>query len=215
VPYKDRGKQLRYQVEYVARRRLAFVAGKTCACGAPATNVYSPGVSLRNVWQLSAERRAVRLAGAIAACERCLRAWIGSRASHPSRTHGATSCYAKGCRCPTCVESYRAKQRLRVRRPRGRPRKDAPPAIAENLNCCNWCGDLIGASPAQRGRGPSAAEYFHVECHRAVDIFLGWAEPIALLEEIEAHADDHERHGEEALGAAPLFPVVEAVVVTK
>jgi len=107
MAYATRSDQLKYQREWCAKKRAAFMDGKACVvCGSTQSLEVdhidpSEKVSHR-IWTWSAFRRDAELAKCQVLCNGCHK--IKTRAQRPVPEHGTVSRYSgvQKCRCELC-----------------------------------------------------------------------------------------------------------------
>lgn len=114
MPFANKSARLDYQRNWIANRRSAFFAGKSCMeCGSTEQlelDHIDPALKVSHrIWSWSAERRNKELTKCQVLCTDC---HLGKTVSE-SRTSqcGDASMYRRGCRCDRCKFS----QRLRMR----------------------------------------------------------------------------------------------------
>lgn len=92
-----------YARDWIAKRRAAFMEGKTCAdCGATKRlelDHNDPGQKIAHrIWSWSLERRQAEIAKCTIRCKRChTKKHVLAR-----RRHGTARFYIAGCRCELC-----------------------------------------------------------------------------------------------------------------
>lgn len=106
MPYKIREEQVRYQREWVARRRAEFMADKECArCGEKENlqlDHFDPRIKVHhNIWSWSEKRREEELAKCQVLCAKCHR--TKTLAMRRQTRHGQLWMYmGHKCRCDLC-----------------------------------------------------------------------------------------------------------------
>jgi hypothetical protein len=130
MPYRDREAQRKYQREWCARRRAAYLEGKRCAfCNSPdelEVHHFDPAAKVdHKIWSWSAPRRLAELAKCIPVCRPChINRHHEQRPTHCKRGHELTNAnvYVKprtgGKReCRTCRALRRTKPAIQADRP--------------------------------------------------------------------------------------------------
>lgn len=110
MPYADPAKQREYQRTWVAVRRRAFFADKTCEwCGSTddlELHHREPGKKVAHaIWSWGGTQREAEIAKCIVLCRFCHdRAHAQARRVEAELTssHGTIRCYWRGCRCDPC-----------------------------------------------------------------------------------------------------------------
>lgn len=121
MPFKDPEAQRAYQREWVAKRRAAYFADKSCVrCGAvddlqldhidPKTKDARLKTRHTNtIWAWSAANRAIEIAKCQVLCKPCH--WAKTIVDLEYYQHGRPSTYNRGCKCPECTRANRDKMR--------------------------------------------------------------------------------------------------------
>lgn len=107
MAYADPAKQRAYQAAWIAKRRAAFLEGKTCAiCGGVSgleVDHLDPAEKVdHKVWSWAAKRREAELAKCQVLCRACHQEKTTAQ-TYPRRKHGTLTMYKRGgCRCDAC-----------------------------------------------------------------------------------------------------------------
>lgn len=114
MPLADKTALREYQREWIAERREAFFAGKSCAeCGSTdqlELDHIDPSLKVTHrIWSWSAPRRNAELAKCQVLCADCH--LLKTVSESQTARCGDASMYRRGCRCDRCKFS----QRLRMR----------------------------------------------------------------------------------------------------
>lgn len=87
-------------------RRLAWLEGKTCACGsADRLQVRYPPGTTTNIWRGSEARLALTLPLLGVDCWDCFYKAVCAGRGVQRATHGTRSMYRRGCRCQACHDA--------------------------------------------------------------------------------------------------------------
>lgn len=122
MAYKDAEAQRAYQRRWVAARRAAFFADKTCAwCGSSARlelHHVNPARKLSHaIWSWGEARRQTEIAKCFVLCRPCHEdAHAGARLLEAQLRNpcGTMAAYGRGCRCDGCRAAKREYERDRI-----------------------------------------------------------------------------------------------------
>jgi hypothetical protein len=113
MPYTDKAKQLKYQREWMARRRAKYLEGKKCKhCGGEENLVFhhrDPKIKeSHRIWSWAIPRLEAELKKCVVLCRTC------HYVVHRTTTHGTRNMYDRyGCRCQACIDAASADRRRR------------------------------------------------------------------------------------------------------
>lgn len=141
-PILDADARRRYHRQWIARRRAAFFADKTCIdCGTAEQlelDRRDPDEKVNHrVWSSASARREAELAKYDVRCTSCRR----NRLAEHQMRHGTRGRYEKGCRCLACKQAkswrnarYREQHQDEIAaKQRARPRKPRAPRTASGI----------------------------------------------------------------------------------
>ena len=120
MPYRDAERRRSYGRTWIAARRDAFFADKSCVdCGSTERlelDHLDPALKVHHaIWSWSPPRRAAEIAKCVVRCHDCHVA----RHAEERRIEHSTGGYKRGCRCEVCCEAKRAcNERYQLRRGR-------------------------------------------------------------------------------------------------
>ena len=115
LPCKTREEQRRFQREWIAARRAAYLNGKKCAvCGATeklTLHHKDPAKKTsHNVWSWSEPRRRAELRECEVLCKSChqrIHARVRRALASVRFPCGTNASYSRGCRCDDCTTAHR------------------------------------------------------------------------------------------------------------
>lgn len=114
MPFANKSDRMAYQRNWIADRRMAFFAGKSCVkCGSTADlelDHVDPSLKVTHrIWSWSVARRNAELAKCQVLCSDChLEKTVNE--SQTARC-GDASMYRRGCRCDKCKLAQRERMR--------------------------------------------------------------------------------------------------------
>lgn len=112
MPYKDKGRQTKYQADWVKARRQEFFVGKCCVvCDSTfkleADHVDPTKKVSHRVWSWAKAKRDAELAKCQVLCRSCHQA-KSIEAQRRPLVHGTRTGYSdRGCRCDECKRAKR------------------------------------------------------------------------------------------------------------
>lgn len=116
MPMATKEAQRKYQREWVAKRRAAYLAGKSCARCASTERLEVDHIDRETkvshaVWSWREDRRLAELAKCQVLCHECHMEKTADE--NATATHGSsTRLYRTGCRCRPCKDAHAAYARL-------------------------------------------------------------------------------------------------------
>jgi 5-methylcytosine-specific restriction endonuclease McrA len=123
MPYKDPEKQKKYQRDWIARRKLAWLEenGPCAKCGSEkdlqVDHIDPSTKTTHRIWSFSKEKRETELAKCQVLCFECHKnKTCNDNYGHDVKQHGTGGPYKDGCRCNLCVKGQNRRSRERFER---------------------------------------------------------------------------------------------------